>query len=135
MILYLLDTNILSDLVRNPMGPVRQRIAIVGDSVVGVSIIVTSEARFGAAKASSARLSSQLEKILSELAILPFAEPADRHYAKVRDALSRAGVPIGANDLLIAAHALALDCILVTDNEREFRRVPGLRVENWLLPA
>lgn len=135
MILYLLVTNVLSDLVRNPMGRVRQRVALVGDRVVGTSIIAAAEARFGAVKTASTRLSVQLEKILSELTVLPFTEPCDRRYANVRDALARAGTPIGANDLLIAAHALALDCTVVTDNEEEFRRVPGHRVENWLRDA
>ena len=132
MIRYLLDTNMISDLVRRPLGAVRQRIALVGEGAVGTSVIVAAEARFGAVKASSARLSEQLERILSELAVLSFDAPADRHYADVRCSLVRAGTPIGANDTLIAAHALSLECILVTDNEREFRRVPGLSIENWL---
>lgn len=132
MIRYLLDTNMISDLVRRPLGAVRQRIALVGEGAVGTSVIVAAEARFGAVKASSARLSEQLERILSELAVLSFDAPADRHYADVRSSLVRAGTPIGANDTLIAAHALSLECILVTDNEREFRRVPGLSIENWL---
>ena len=132
MIRYLLDTNMLSDLVRRPLGGVRQRVALVGEAAVVTSIVVAAEARFGAAKASSARLTDQLERILSELVVLPFEAPADRHYADVRSALTRAGTPIGANDTLIAAHALALNCILVTDNEREFGRVSGLSIENWL---
>lgn len=132
MIRYLLDTNILSDLVRRPTGRVAQRIALVGVSEIGTSIIVACEARFGVAKKQSAALAKQLESILVELTVLPLEAPTDGHYARVRKALENAGTPIGANDLLIAAHALALDCTLVTDNEAEFRRVPGLRVENWL---
>ncbi len=117
------------------MGLVRQRVALVGDLSIRTSIVVAAEARFGAAKANSARLSAQLEKVLSEIEILPLTEPCDRHYAEVRAALTRAGTPIGANDMLIAAHALSLDCTLVTDNEGEFARVPGLRLENWLRSA
>lgn len=124
----------VSDLVRRPTGNVRQRIALIGDKVVGTSIVVASEARFGAAKAKSARLVTQLERVLAELVVLPLTEPSDVVYAQTRADLERGGTPIGANDLLIATHALSLDCILVTDNEREFRRVPGLRVENWLRP-
>jgi tRNA(fMet)-specific endonuclease VapC len=122
----------VSDLVRRPVGSVRQKIALIGDKVVGTSIVVAAEARFGAAKAGSARLVTQLERVLAELVVLPLTEPSDTVYARTRADLEAVGTPIGANDLLIATHALALDCILVTDNEREFRRVPGLRVENWL---
>ncbi len=70
--------------------------------------------------------------ILSTLNILPLEPPADRHYGTIRQELARQGIPIGSNDLLIAAHALALDLTVVTANAREFSRVPGLRVENWL---
>jgi tRNA(fMet)-specific endonuclease VapC len=129
---YLLDTNILSDLVRHPAGRIRDRIAEHGEDSVCTSIVVAAELRFGAAKKGSERLTAQLETVLGALEILPFDEPADRHYADIRTALERAGTPIGANDLLIAAHALALGLRLVTDNTNEFHRVRGLTVENWL---
>ena len=129
---FLLDTNILSDLVRNPAGPVAQRIAAVGEQAVCTSLVVTAELRFGARKRGSQRLSDQLETVLSALDILPLEGPVDERYAELRSALERAGTPIGGNDMLIAAHALALDLTLVTANEREFSRVPGLAVENWL---
>ena len=129
---FLLDTNILSDLVRNPQGPVADRIADVGEAVVCTSIIVAAELRFGAAKKGSQRLTSQLESILSAIDIQPFEVPADAAYARIRAELEAAGAPIGGNDMLIAAQALAADYIVVTDNEREFRRISGLRVENWL---
>lgn len=129
---YLLDTNILSDLVRRPAGRVRDRIAKHGEDSICTSIVVAAELRFGAAKKGSERLTTQLEAVLDALDILPFAEPADRHYAEVRCALERAGTPIGANDLLIAAHARAHGLTLVTANTREFRRVPGLAVVDWL---
>nr|VFJ74801.1 MAG: tRNA(fMet)-specific endonuclease VapC [Candidatus Kentron sp. FW] len=129
---YLLDTNILSDLARNPTGRIAQQIAAVGEETVCTSLIVSAELRFGARKKGSKRLSSQLEAILSVLDILPLEEPVDEHYAKLRLTLERAGTPIGGNDMLIAAHAMALDLTLVTANEREFSRVPGLEVENWL---
>jgi tRNA(fMet)-specific endonuclease VapC len=129
---YLLDTNIVSDLVRRPAGRIRDGIAARGEERVCTSIIVAAELRFGAAKKGSERLTAQLETVLAALDILPFDEPADRRYGEIRRSLERVGTPIGANDLLIAAHALAYGLILVTANETEFRRVPGLVVENWL---
>jgi len=129
---FLLDTNIVSDLVRHPQGKVVQRIHKVGEVRVCTSIIVAAELRYGAAKRGSTRLSTQLEAVLSALEVLPFESPADVLYASLRADLEAAGTPIGANDLLIAAHALALGCTIVTDNEKEFVRVRGLARENWL---
>jgi len=129
---YLLDTNILSDLVRNPSGSIAQKIQEVGESSVFTSIIVSSELRFSAKKKNSARLTSQVEAILSVLLVLNLENPVDKHYAELRTQLEAFATPIGPNDMLIAAHALSLDAILVTANESEFRRVSGLRVENWL---
>jgi tRNA(fMet)-specific endonuclease VapC len=129
---YLLDTNILSDLVRDPQGRIAQRIAEVGDDAISTSIIVAAELRFGAAKKGSKRLTLQLERILSAIDIQPFDAPADAAYAQLRVQLEASGSPIGGNDMLIAAQALAMDCTVVTDNVREFARVGGLRVENWL---
>jgi tRNA(fMet)-specific endonuclease VapC len=129
---FLLDTNILSGLVRRPQGRVAECIARVGERDVCTSIVVAAELRFGAAKSGSRPLSRQLDAILAALEILPLEEPADRHYATLRRQLERRGMPIGPNDLLIASQALAADCTLVTANEREFSRVPGLKVVNWL---
>jgi len=128
----LLDTNIVSDLVRNPAGLAATRLRQMGDDGICTSVIVAAELRFGAAKRGSDRLSRQLEQVLSAIEILPLTPPADRLYGDVRARLEHAGTPIGGNDLLIAAHALASDCILVTDNEREFSRIDGLTIENWL---
>jgi tRNA(fMet)-specific endonuclease VapC len=129
---WLLDTNILSDLVRNPAGRVAERIRRCGETNVRTSIVVAAELRFGAAKKGSERLTTQLKTILAVIEILPLASPADEVYGRLRADLEAAGMPIGGNDLLIAAHALASDCVLVTDNEREFSRVGGLSIENWL---
>jgi len=129
---YLLDTNIVSDLVRHPRGMIAQRIRKVGEPRVCTSIIVAAELRYGAAKKGSTRLSTQLGAVLTALDVLPFEAPADAVYASLRARLEAAGTPIGANDLLIAAHALALGCTIVTDNEREFARVRDLPYENWL---
>ena len=129
---YLLDTNIVSDLVRNPQGRVTQRIREVGEAQVCTSIIVAAELRYGAAKKGSARLTAQLEAVLTALEILPFEAPADAAYGLLRARLEQAGRPIGGNDLLIAAQAIALRCAIVTDNEREFARIDDLPCENWL---
>jgi tRNA(fMet)-specific endonuclease VapC len=129
---YLLDTNVISDLVRNPQGQVASRIAKVGERSVCTSTIVAAELRFGAAKRGSERLTVQVERVLSALDIQPFDVPADMAYARLRAELEAAGAPIGGNDMLIAAHALATDCSVVTDNGREFARIVGLQVENWL---
>jgi tRNA(fMet)-specific endonuclease VapC len=129
---FLLDTNVVSDLVRNPQGEAAKRIAEVGEAAVLTSIVVAAELRFGAESRGSARLLAQLERVMSVLPVLALESPADRLYGRLRTALEAVGQPIGGNDLLIAAHALALDCVLVTGNEREFRRVDGLIVENWL---
>ena len=129
---YLLDTNVVSDLVRNPQGRVAQRIREVGEARVCTSIMVAAELRCGAAKKGSAQLSVQLEAVLGALDVLPFEPPADEIYASLRTRLEAVGTPIGAHDMLIAAHALALGCTVVTDNEREFARVADLSRENWL---
>jgi tRNA(fMet)-specific endonuclease VapC len=129
---YLLDTHILSDLVRHPQGRIAACIAQVGEGSVCTSMIVASELRFGAAKRNAPKLTAQVEAILAAMDVRPFDTPADHEYAKLRLHLERAGTPIGPNDMLIAAHALAAESILVTANASEFVRVPGLVVENWL---
>jgi tRNA(fMet)-specific endonuclease VapC len=129
---YLLDTNIVSDLVRNPQGRIARKIAKVGEAAVCTSIIVACELRYGAAKKASPRLSEQLEAVLGPLEILPLEADVDRHYGVIRAALERSGQIIGPNDLLIAAQALACRLTLVTDNVGEFRRVAGLKLQNWL---
>ena len=128
---HLLDTNVLSQLVRQPQGEVAHKIAEIGEAAVCTSVIVACELRYGAAKKASPRLSAQIEAILGAIEILPFDVPADAAYADLRIALEQGGTPIGPNDMLIAAHALAHDCVLVTANVREFSRVPGLSVVSW----
>jgi tRNA(fMet)-specific endonuclease VapC len=129
---YLLDTNILSDLIRSPQGRVMHQISKVGEAQVCTSIIVAAELRYGAAKKASPRLITQLEAVLGALDVLPFEAPADTTYGLLRTQLEQAGQPIGGNDLLIAAQVLALGYTIVTDNEREFARIPDLLRENWL---
>jgi tRNA(fMet)-specific endonuclease VapC len=135
LMLYLLDTNIISDLVRNPAGAAAERLRRVGEDAVCTSIIVAAELRYGCVKRGSVGLAARVESILAELPVLPLEPPADVHYGVLRATLEIRGAAIGQNDLLIAAHGLALAATVVTANRREFERVGGLRVENWLEPA
>jgi tRNA(fMet)-specific endonuclease VapC len=129
---YLLDTNIVSDMIRNPQGRSVDRFNAVDARDVGVSVIVAAELRFRAVKRGSPALSERVETFLASIDVIPFSPPADSVYAEIRNRLEELGRPIGANDTLIAAHALALDRTVVTDNEVEFSRVERLRVENWM---
>jgi tRNA(fMet)-specific endonuclease VapC len=130
---YLLDTNVISDLIKNPKGKVAKRIARLGESNICTSIIVAAELRYGCARKGSDRLLKAVEDVLGEIEVLPFEVPADAEYGAIRSELESVGKPIGANDLLIAAHARALDTTVVTANVDQFKRIRGLKVENWLV--
>ena len=129
---YLLDTDIISDLIRNPAGAEAQHIAAKGESAICTSIVVASELRFGARKKGSALLAARVEEILALIEVLALDAGVDRYYAEIRAELEAQGTPIGPNDLLIASHALSHGLTLVTANSAEFARIPGLPVENWL---
>lgn len=129
---YLLDTNIVSDLVRNPQGSAAARVDKIADEQICTSIIVAAELRYGVARKNSPGLKVEVEIVLASMNILPLDCPVDRIYGDLRAELDKRGRLIGPNDLLIAAHALARGCTLVTDNVREFSRVKNLTVENWL---
>jgi tRNA(fMet)-specific endonuclease VapC len=129
---YLLDTNILSNVISQPKGRIAARMTKTGSGEICTSIIVAAEMRFGAVKSGSPRLSTRVAELLDRVDVVGFEPPADSTYATLRAQLERRGRPIGANDMLIAAQALALDLTLVTDNESEFSRIPDLRIENWL---
>jgi tRNA(fMet)-specific endonuclease VapC len=129
---YMLDTNIISDLIRNPQGRAAKRIAKVGEDNICTSIIVAAELRYGCAKSGSKRLLQAVEDLLGEISVLSFDVPVDAEYGGIRLELEAAGKPIGGNDLLIAAHAYATGATIVTDNTGEFKRVRGLNLENWL---
>ena len=131
-LLYLLDTNILSSLAKDPEGPVGQHLRRVGDGCACTSLIVAAEIRFGLAKGVSTALRERLELMLTALEILPLEPGVELHYADIRWRLEMNSTPIGPNDLLIAAHARSLGLTVVTENSSEFGRVPGLAVENWL---
>lgn len=128
---YMLDTNIVSDIIRNPAGQAAQRARRMAETAC-VSVIVAAELRYGGAKKGSPQLLERIEAFLEEVGVLAFDVPADRHYGMIRAELEAAGKLIGSNDLLIAAHARAIGATMVTANIDEFSRVPGLIVENWL---
>lgn len=128
----MLDTNIVSELARNPRGAVARRIADVGPDTICVSIITAAELRYGCAKKGSPKLLAQIEAILGSIPVLALDVPADAEYGAIRAELEVAGKSIGPNDLLIAVHAYAVEAVLVTANIGEFKRVRDLRVENWL---
>jgi tRNA(fMet)-specific endonuclease VapC len=128
----MLDTNIISDLIRNPRGKAAKRIAKAGEDNICTSILVAAELRYGCAKRGSERLLKAVEDVLGEINVLPLDVPADTEYGGIRSRLEAAGKSIGGNDLLIAAHAYATGATIVTANAEEFKRVRGLKVENWL---
>lgn len=130
---YLLDTNVMSELIRHPQGPLARRVSALPAESCVTSVVVACELRYGAAKRGSAELTSWVEGLLESIEALPFEAEASRRYAEIRIALEKAGTPIGRHDLLIAAHAQIEGLVLVTANVSEFARVPGLRVENWLV--
>lgn len=129
---YMLDTNIVSAVVKQPTGALAQRLAGLSREAMGISVVVAAELRYGVQRKGSPALAQRVESVLDGIEILPMEEPVDAHYGDIRAVLEKAGIPIGHNDLFIAAHARALDAILVTANVREFERVPRLRVENWI---
>ncbi|EDX78502.1 hypothetical protein MC7420_7155 [Coleofasciculus chthonoplastes PCC 7420] len=122
---YLLDTNIISELVKHPREQIFTKIQSVGEATICTSIIVACELRFGAQKKNSPQLTQNIEAILDSLEILPLTYPVEQYYAEIRTHLEQQGTPIGGNDLLIAAHALSLNLTVITNNVREFSRVPN----------
>ena len=129
---FMLDTNIISELIRNPEGAVQQTVMRLGIPAISISSIVTSELRFGYLKRGSDRLARLVENMIARVEVTPYDAAASIHYAQIRQALQTSGTPIGPVDYFIAAHARSLDLTLVTDNIREFSRVDGLKLENWI---
>lgn len=130
-----LDTNICSYILRRHPASMIERFSDLDRGQVWLSAVVAAELRFGAAKLASTRFAAAVESWLSGFDLRPWPLEATHHYAAIRAALERSGQPIGGMDLLIAAHAMAEDSALVTNNAREFLRVPGLAVEEWDLKA
>jgi len=128
----MLDTNIVSDLLRNPQGRAAVKLRQHGSSTSCLSIITAAELRCGAVKRRSPQLMLRVDTLLTKIAVLPFDTPCDAAYGRLRAGLEAVGEPIGPLDPLIAAYALELQITLITNNTGEFRRVPGLLVEDWL---
>ena len=133
---YLLDTNIISHMMLNPDGMVARRAETAMRSpdlpLLCTSVVVHCELAFGIKKRGSIRLQKALDVQFGSLVVLNLDEDVVNHYVTLRTHLKAIGQPIGANDILIAAHALCIDATLVTADAK-FLRVPGLRVENWLV--
>ncbi len=133
--IFLLDTNIISNLIREENGLAAQRGRQAGSQgrikQIGISVVVHCELAFGLSRKPSARLQAALDAQLAGLTVFPLDHQVVAQYALLRTHLETIGQPIGPNDSLIAAHALALGATLVTA-DAEFARVPGLKVENWL---
>lgn len=132
-----LDTNIISHFMRDASGVAATRVMNAHDmgQKVMTSIVVQCELEFGLSKRPSRRLELAYAAVMQRIDVLPLDAAVVRHYAAVRNTLERHGTPIGPNDTLIAAHALSIDAVLVTDNDDEFGRVPGLHIDNWLRDA
>lgn len=128
---WMLDTNTLFDLIRNPRGALVERLSVTEPDAVCTSTVVAGELRLRAKRKGSEALTNRVEQLLASLAVLPLDEPADQHYADIRVALESADTPIGNHDLFIAAHARSRGMTLVAHNMREFEPVPGLQVEDW----
>ncbi len=129
---YLLDTNICIFIINHKPMTVWRRMQDIAPGDIGISSITVSELLYGVAKSvQTGRNQAALEKFLMPLDILPYNEDAARHYGLTRAHLESQGTPIGPMDLMIAAHALSLNLTIVTNNVREFTRVPGLKVEDW----
>jgi len=132
VIKYMLDTNICVYVIRRKPEHVIQRLQRLQVSDVGISSITLSELEYGVAKSLKPQQNKlALTEFLAPIEILPYDDMAARHYGELRAYLERQGTPIGSLDTLIAAHAVSLKCVLVTNNIAEFRRVPGLKIENW----
>lgn len=128
----MLDTNIVSAMMREPDGRLRSHVAAVGAEAVCISVVTAGELEYGAAKKPSARGLANLAMIMSVLPVAPLEPAVGLVYGRIRAELERRGMPVGPNDTWIAAHALSLNLTLITANVREFSRVTGLAVENWL---
>jgi len=132
MMKYMLDTDICIYIIKKKPEAVIKRLRKTSISQVGISSITLSELLYGAAKSSKpAQNQLALTQFLAPLEILPYGDEAAQEYGRLRALLEHQGTPIGSLDMLIAAHALSIGCILVTNNEREFNRVPNLKTDNW----
>ncbi len=128
----LLDTNICIYIIKRQPSSVLERFSRFAIGDIGISVVTLAELEYGVSKSRDVKRNRHaLDQFISPLEVAHFDQDAARVYGMIRALLEQKGQPIGSMDLLIAAHARSLDVRLVTNNEREFRRVPGLKVENW----
>lgn len=128
---YLLDTNMASYVIKGNLPRVRERLLKIPMAEIGISVVTEAELRFGVArKPEAVRLKIAVEEFLLRVEVLPWDSEAAHHYARLRAVLERAGEPMGNLDMMIAAQALAAQAVLVT-HDRVFRRVKGLKIEDW----
>ena len=131
---YLLDTNTASYVIKGNFPRVRERLLKVPMSQVGISVVTEAELRFGVARLPEAtKLKTVVEEFLLRVEVLPWTSEAAQHYARIRAALEKEGEPMGNLDMMIAAHAIGEEAVLIT-HDRVFRRVKGLKVEDWIRP-
>ncbi len=131
MVRYLLDTNTASYAIKGNIARIREQLLTVPMADIGISVITEAELRFGVARLPAAvRLKYLVEEFLVRVEVLPWNSAAARQYAEIRAVLERSGRPMGNMGMLIAAHALAVEAVLVT-HDRVFRRVKGLKIEDW----
>lgn len=126
-----LDTNICSYILRQRPAGMVERFSRLNRHQLWLSAVVAAELRYGAAKLGQPRFHAAVESWLAGFEVRDWSSDASHHYAALRAALERQGKPIGGMDMMIAAHAMAEDSVLITNNAREFHRVPGLAVEEW----
>ena len=131
--LYMLDTDICIYTIKKRPARLIEKVQTLDPKDLAISSITMAELQFGAEKSTKSQESHEaLDKFVAPFQILRFDEQAALHYGKIRAFLEKSGTPIGAMDLLIAAHARSLSLTLVTNNIREFETVPGLHVEQWI---
>jgi tRNA(fMet)-specific endonuclease VapC len=130
--MYLLDTNTCVYAIRQRPEPVYQRLSNSAGEIVALSVVTAFELEIGALRAQGRGYSEAVRRFLREFSVLPLEDSARDAYGRLRSGLERRGERIGAHDMLIAAHAMALGATVVTNNEKEFKRVKGLRIENWV---
>lgn len=131
--MYLLDTNICIYLIKRKPLSLWDRFRALTVGEIGISTVTVAELQYGVEKSQFVERNQQaLDEFLLSLMIFPFEQDAAIHYGRLRVRLEKSGAPIGAHDMLIAGHALALGAVLVTNNEREFARIEGLHFENWV---
>ena len=130
--MYLLDTNTCVYVIRKRPEAVFRRLSGAAGEMTAVSVITALELEIGALRAQGRSYSEAVRLFLEQFSVLPLEDAARDAYGRLRTSLERRGEVIGAHDMLIAAHALSLDATLVTNTEKEFRRVKGLKIENWV---